>query len=173
MSENDGKPTTPAGGDESGFTPIQTQAELDAALKERLDRERKKFADYNDLKQKAEAYDKLEADKLTETQKLTKRIDELTNKLSEREQADQKAAWKKAAAEKYGVAENVLRGTTEDEINAHAEELQALIKPAGDDEEKPQRRRLEVPGDGGKTPETPGLNSDKLLNSLKAAVGAE
>ena len=54
-----------------------TQAELDAVLAERLQRERSKYADYASLKQKAEAYDQsVEANK-TELQKATDRAEAL------------------------------------------------------------------------------------------------
>lgn len=45
------------GGDKT-FEPIASQADLDRILGERLARERAKFADYADLKTKAEAHDK-------------------------------------------------------------------------------------------------------------------
>lgn len=43
----------------SDFTPIMTQEELDKALSARLERERRKYADYDELKAKAAGYDEL------------------------------------------------------------------------------------------------------------------
>lgn len=59
-STQDGKQT---GGSTSTasdtFTPITSQADLDKAIGPRLERERGKFADYDDLKTKAAEFDKL------------------------------------------------------------------------------------------------------------------
>jgi hypothetical protein len=49
-----------------------TQSEIDAIVEARLARERKKFADYEELKKKAEAHDAAEAEKLTEIERATK-----------------------------------------------------------------------------------------------------
>lgn len=56
-------PTPPA------YAPPATQADLDRIIKDRLDRERAKFADYADLKAKAEAHDKALEDAKTEQEK--------------------------------------------------------------------------------------------------------
>ena len=55
------------GGDD--FAAITSQEEFDKRLSERLTRERAKFADYADLKAKAEAHDKALADAMTEQEK--------------------------------------------------------------------------------------------------------
>lgn len=47
----------------------KSQAELDAIVEQRLSRERKKFADYDDLKSKAEKYDELEAEQKSELER--------------------------------------------------------------------------------------------------------
>ena len=58
-------PTEPAKPD--SYTPPATQADLDRIISERLTRDRAKYADYADLKRKAEAYDEaLEAAKTAE-----------------------------------------------------------------------------------------------------------
>lgn len=52
-----------------------TQAELDRMFQDRVARERQKFADYDDLKAKAEKFDKLEADSQTELEKAQQRAE--------------------------------------------------------------------------------------------------
>lgn len=56
-------PTPPA------YAPPATQADLDRIIGERLAREREKYADYTDLKAKAEAHDKALADAMSEQEK--------------------------------------------------------------------------------------------------------
>lgn len=51
-----------------------TQAEVDKIVADRVKRERSKFSDYDDLKKKAGAYDKLQEDQKSETQKLNDRL---------------------------------------------------------------------------------------------------
>lgn len=51
------------------FEAINSQEEFDRRLSARLNREREKFADYDDLKAKAEAHDKAVEDAKTESQK--------------------------------------------------------------------------------------------------------
>lgn len=51
------------------FEPVTSQEEFDRRLAGRLQREREKFADYDDLKKKAEAHDKAAADAQTEHEK--------------------------------------------------------------------------------------------------------
>lgn len=53
-----------------GFQPITSQADLDRILGERLTRERAKFADYKDLKEKAKQLDQIEESNKTELQKM-------------------------------------------------------------------------------------------------------
>ena len=46
-----------------------TQAEMDSIIEGRLARERQKYADYDDLKEKASKYDEYQAQNKTELQK--------------------------------------------------------------------------------------------------------
>lgn len=77
MSENvpDGQEVQPNdGGDKSGWTPPATQQDLNKIISERVARERAKFADYEDLKGKAERLSKIEQANLTESEKAAQRI---------------------------------------------------------------------------------------------------
>jgi hypothetical protein len=62
-----------------------TQAEIDAIVEARLDRERKKFADYKDLKAKAAKLDEYEKAKLSDEEKAAKRLKELEDKIAEKD----------------------------------------------------------------------------------------
>lgn len=56
------------------FRPITSQDELDRRIGERLERERSKFADYEDLKSKAARLDEIEDANKTEIQKAQERL---------------------------------------------------------------------------------------------------
>lgn len=66
-----GGTTSTAGGT---FTPITSQDELNDALKDRLARERAKFADYEDVKAKAGRLDEIEAANKSELEKANDRV---------------------------------------------------------------------------------------------------
>ena len=113
----------------SEFTPINTQEEFDSMIKDRLARERAKFSDYEDIKsQLAEAQTKI-ADYEKTIEKNQKAFDQLS---AESKEKDTKIAGYEADALKTSVAVNkklpfelrkYLQGTTEEELNASADEL--------------------------------------------------
>lgn len=96
--------------DRHAFTPITTQEELDKVIGARLAREREKFADYDDLKAAASKLAEAEA------------------RLS---QIDAQAALDKIrndVAQEVGVPADLLRGSTKDELAAHASALAEALK---------------------------------------------
>ena len=119
--------------------------------KERLDRERKKFADYDDLKAKAEKLKQFEDKDLTDVEKLKKehekasgKVSELTNELTgiRLENAKLKALIKAGANPDQldGLLKRVS-GSTEEEVLADVEELKAMgwigVKPTTDPTKEP------------------------------------
>jgi DNA repair exonuclease SbcCD ATPase subunit len=72
--------TPPEGG---SFTPPSSQDELDRIVSKRLERERSKFADYDDLKAKATQFDQLSEQNKTELQKLQDELAERDARLSD------------------------------------------------------------------------------------------
>lgn len=102
-----------------------TQAEMDAIIGDRLKRERAKYADYEEIKAKADQYDaSIEASK-TDLQKAQEqaaeyksKLDALTNEIATRNARD------KISAE-TGVPANLLTGSTEDECKKQAESILA------------------------------------------------
>lgn len=92
------------------FTPITTQEDLDKVIGARLAREREKFADYDDLK--------AAASKLAEAEARLAQI-------------DAQAALDKIrndVAKEVGVPADLLRGSTKDELTAHASALAEALK---------------------------------------------
>jgi hypothetical protein len=109
------------------FKPITSQQDFDAALKGRLDRERSKYADYNDLKAKADMLDQIEQANLSELDKANGRI---TSAETERDKAKQDAARVRKAVQ-YGlsleIADEFLTGTDEETLDAQAKRLSDLM----------------------------------------------
>ena len=104
---------------DSGFEAITSQEQLDKILSKRLERERAKYADYEELKkQAAEA-----ADSRSEVEKLNDRVKELEQ---ERHQSALEAAKAKAASE-YGVPADLLVGDDTDAIETHAKRLAEYV----------------------------------------------
>lgn len=114
-----------------------TQADVDRIVKDRLERERAKFADYDTLKERAAKFDEIEESQKTEQQKLADKAAAAEAKAAEK---DAELARVKAAV-KHGLTEEDLdllgtHGTAE-EIDARAEKLAARIKAADTNKPKP------------------------------------
>lgn len=126
-------------GEGDGFKPITSKEEFEKILGKRLHRERAKFADYDDLKQQVT------------DQAAT--ISDLQEKLGESTLKDMR----KSIADEAGVPENLLRGTTEEELKAHAEELKAAFNKTEEDEQTAARRAARSPhtGTGEERPAAP------------------
>ncbi|MBA9002017.1 capsid assembly scaffolding protein Gp46 family protein [Thermomonospora cellulosilytica] len=111
---SDDTTTTPAAPAEKTFT----QAELDRIVAERLRREREKYADYDDLKARAQAADASKS----ELQKLAERVE-----AAEKRAADMEAkALRAEVAQAKGLTPaqaKRLTGTTREELEADADEL--------------------------------------------------
>ncbi|NOQ62710.1 hypothetical protein [Mycolicibacterium fortuitum] len=105
------------------FKPITSQQELNAALKDRLDRERAKFKDYNDIKAKAAKLDEIEQANLSELEKANGRI---TTAETERDTAKAEALRLRIAVT-HGIslddADLFLTGTDEETLTAQAKRL--------------------------------------------------
>lgn len=112
------------------FTPIATQEEFDALIKDRIERAkestRKEFADYEALKTTVTAKEN-EIAKLKEKAAANKaQLDDLAAKLS----ASETASAKTRICAEYGLPFDLcgrLNGTTEEEIRKDAETLVSLF----------------------------------------------
>ena len=108
----------------SEFTPINTQEEFDAAIGERLKRERKnvaaQYADYEDLKQKVTSYE-------TQIGDLTKERDALQQQVKGHETNSVKMRIAHETGIPYEMAMR-LNGETEKDIRADAESMAKYIQ---------------------------------------------
>ncbi|MGY1896195.1 hypothetical protein [Nocardia gipuzkoensis] len=111
-------------GNADAFTPIASQADLDAAIKAAVDAAVAPFADYNDVKDKATKYDQAETAKLPELERERKRA----------EQAEADAAALRSANTRHSIAESTSvpaeilagpTGTDEAALKAYATKVLA------------------------------------------------
>lgn len=119
------------------FTPITTQEEFDAAIKDRLTRDREaqskkiaeKYGDYEDLKNKTADYEKKIADyaeQLKGVGEKDKKIAELENSVKKYETSALKARIAQEVGLDYSLASR-LSGESEDEIRTDAKSLSDTI----------------------------------------------
>lgn len=143
---------------------INDQAGFDELVKSRLERERSKFADYDELKAKV---DTLAKERDEATAKAEKALADFTQL-----QADQKAAaekaererelgqWRDDVAKATGVPADVLVGSTREELEQFAEKL------------KPHITKAPYVPDPGKTPDRSPAN-DAETQFVRELFGSE
>lgn len=108
---------------------IESQEEFDGYVKERLARERARHADYNDLKRElAELRGKSETDG-DALAKAIARAEAAEKQVSDYETAKQIDAWRAEVEAETGVSAKILRGSTREELIAHAEAIAPLLAP--------------------------------------------
>jgi len=106
---------------------VTSQDEFDTLVRDRLARERQKFADYDELKTRAE---QAEAAKTAAEQALTEavtRAETAEGKVATYETEKQVTTWRDEVAKATGVPAAALRGSTKEEFEAHAETLKPLL----------------------------------------------
>lgn len=163
-------PPTPAendkGGQSGNYTPPATQADLDRIVAERLSRERAKYADYDDLKSKAEKLAEIEASQMSEAEKTAARIAALEAENQGYKTKEQVAAWKAQVSKDTGVPAAALAGSTLEELQAHAETLKPLITAAAPPEPPAPPAGPTVPGEGGAPPAAVAQLTEADLKSM-------
>lgn len=98
------------------FEPITSQEALDKIVGHRLERERKKYADYEDLRKQAERASGLQEE-----------LDQANKRITEFETREQHRSWVLSVSAEFGVPADALRGSTLEELQAHAGVLQGLL----------------------------------------------
>ena len=108
----------------SEFKVIETQEELDAIIKNRLERVKEKYSDYDDMKALVVA---LETSK-QETESYNKQIADLEAKISGYETENLRTRIAVQNGLPFDLADR-LQGTDEESLKADAERLASFIKP--------------------------------------------
>ena len=111
-----------------------TQEDVNKIVEERLQRERQKYAgmaDYDQLKEKAGKYDKLQEASKTELQKATEKVAALQNELDGMKHAESVRTVRAKVAEEKGVPANLLTADTEEACTEQADAILAFANPSG------------------------------------------
>lgn len=106
-----------------------TQEEVNSIVAERLGRDRQKYADYDELKQKAAEFDKMQEANKTELQKATERADNLEKELAGIKKANEVRDIRSKISKETGVPVELLTADTEEECKSLAEAINTYAKP--------------------------------------------
>ena len=145
------------------FTAITSQADFDVAIQARIARERAKFADYDDVKAKADKLTVIEEANKTEAQKQSDRLTEIERENAELKSGKLRADIAEAKSDPTKgivIPASMLTGTTKEELEASAD---ALIKFKGEQ----QAPRLHIPNEGNSPINTSNPSNDfaEFLNT--------
>ena len=108
-----------------------TQAELDAIVKDRLKRDREKFADYDTLKEKAAKYDEAEEKNKSELEKANEKVASLQAELDGIRKAQELSDMRTKVAKENNIPIELLTGATEDECKVQADKLKEFMSASG------------------------------------------
>lgn len=100
-----------------------TQDEVNQMIGERLGRERAKYADYEELKEKATKFDEAEEASKSELQKATERADALQKKLDDLTTQAKVRDIRDKVAKETGVPANLLTADTEEACKLIAQNI--------------------------------------------------
>lgn len=106
-----------------------TQAEVDAIVGDRLKRDRAKYADYDDLKAKADKFDEITEANKSELQKAVELNQTLQAELESIKTEKALQEMRSKVSEETGVPANLLNGTSEEECQAQAKSILEFKKP--------------------------------------------
>ena len=108
-----------------------TQEEVNAIVADRLDRERKKYEGFDELKEKATKFDEMEEAQKSELQKVTERADALAKELDGMKKAESVRTIREQVAKETGVPASLLTFETEEDCKAQAQQILSFSKPSG------------------------------------------
>ena len=105
-----------------------TQAELNAIVQKRVGEVTSKYANYEELKEKAQRFDQIEEDSKSELQKANEKADSLQSELDALKAANRERELKEKISAETGVPAGLLRGTSEEDLKAQAEAIAKYAK---------------------------------------------
>lgn len=123
------EPTTPAAEGQQNNERTFTQAEMNAIISDRLSRERSKYADYDDLKAKAQQFDAAQEAGKTELQKANEKAAKLQAQLDALNSANTLREVRAKVSAATGVPADLLSGDTEEACTAQAQAILKFAKP--------------------------------------------
>lgn len=103
-----------------------TQEELNSIVQKRIGEVNAKYANYEELKAKAEKFDSMDTEEL---QKANERVDALQNELNAMKQAESVRVIREEVSKSFGVPANLLTADTKEDCEAQAKNIVAFAKP--------------------------------------------
>ena len=100
-----------------------TQAELNAIVETRLNREKEKYADYSVLKEKASKLDALEEESKSELQKAVDRANSLESELDTLRKQNEVKEIRESVSKETGIPMHLLTGANREECEAQAKAI--------------------------------------------------
>ena len=144
--------------DGSDFQPITSQEALDKLIGQRIDRVKKQYAGFDELKAKAEKFDEFQESAKSDLQRAQERAAQLENELN----SERQMRVRESIAARKGVPSAALTGSTEEELEASAD---ALL-------EWRQAQQREKPGKPARGLKSGVTGSDQRLDPKEAAAAA-
>ena len=136
-----------------------TQDDVNRIVAERV----KRYANYDELKQKAEQFDKLEEENKSELQKAIDKANGLQTELDALKEKETLRDLRDEVSKEKGVPANLLTGTTKEECEAQAEDIISFAK---------QRPGYPAVPDGGEpTTTTKGSTREQFADWLNSMGG--
>ena len=108
-----------------------TQSELDAIVADRLKRDRQKYADYEQLKDKAAEYDRLSEASKSELQKAVEARDALQKELDDLKSAAAIREIRAKVSEETGIPMSLITAATEEDCKAQAQAILSFTQAQG------------------------------------------
>ena len=108
-----------------------TQEEVDNIVGDRLKRERAKYANYDELNEKAGKYDELLEAQKSELQKVIEERDSLAAEIGNMKAAETIREMRETIAQETGVPVGLLTAMTEEDCKAQAVAILEYAKPKG------------------------------------------
>lgn len=130
MAETVKQESTPAAGEQQTERTF-TQAEMNAIIADRLNRERTKYADYDSLKSKAQQFDAAQEAGKSELQKANEKAASLQAQVDSLTKANTLRELRAKVSTETGVPADLLTGDTEEACKAQAAAILKFAKPGG------------------------------------------
>lgn len=140
-----------------GFKAIESQEDLDRIIQGRLDRERKRFSDYDEIKAKAAKLAEIEESQKSEAEKSTARAEAAEKRAQELEIK----ALRAEVANDKGVPASLLSGSTQEELEEAAD---ALIAFRGEQKKSPKSESFSRVNNNNLKPTTAEAFADQLAD---------
>ena len=115
--------------EEAEASKVFTQDEVNDIVKDRLTRERTKYADYDELKRKADEFDKIEEESKTELEKATEKANALQKELDGLKKAEAVRLIREEVATESGIPVHLLTAETKEDCEAQAKAILTFAKP--------------------------------------------